>query len=68
MTHLEYLYERVKLGIDAHPSEKEIEDFLWYAKLISPHRTFVVKGCQDCVNELVRFVFENVNRLNNGNK
>tara|TARA_R110000868_G_scaffold199212_7_gene445825 strand:+ start:521 stop:724 length:204 start_codon:yes stop_codon:yes gene_type:complete len=60
MIELEYLYDRVKIGIDAHPSDIELEKFVALAKEINPELSWAVKGCQYCVNELVRFVFENV--------
>jgi hypothetical protein len=59
MKELEYLYERVKIGIDAHASDIEIEKFIALAKEINPELDWAVRGCQSCVNELVRFVFEN---------
>jgi len=59
MKELEYLYDRVKVGIDAHPSDIELAKFVELAKEINPELPWAVKGCQSCVNELVRFVFEN---------
>lgn len=59
MIDLQYLYDRVKIGIDAHPSDIELEKFIALAKEINPELDWAVKGCQACVNELVRFVFEN---------
>jgi hypothetical protein len=58
MKELEYLYDRVKVGIDAHPSDIELEKFVELAKEINSELDWAVRGCQSCVNELVRFVFE----------
>ena len=63
MKHFEYLFERVKLGIDVHPSEIEMNELISIAKKISPNGDFTWKGCQDCVNYIVKFVDENKNRL-----
>lgn len=59
MKELQYLYDRVKVGIDAHPSDIELAKFVELAKEINAELAWAVKGCQSCVNELVRFVFEN---------
>jgi hypothetical protein len=64
MTKFDYLFERVRLGIDVHPSEIEMEELVSIAQKISPNGDFVWKGCQSCVNYIVRFVDENKNRLN----
>ncbi|MFY8162432.1 MAG: hypothetical protein ACOVNU_13950 [Candidatus Kapaibacteriota bacterium] len=63
MTKFDYLFERVRLGIDVHPSEIEMEELVSIAQKISPHGDFVYKGCQSCVNYIVKFVDENKNRL-----
>ena len=63
MKHFEYLFERVRLGIDVHPSEIEMNELVAIAKKISPHGDFAWKGCQDCVNHIVKFVDTNKNRL-----
>lgn len=68
MTNLNYLYERVQIGIDAHASEIEIEQLIKAANDINPELQWAVKGCQSCVNELVRFVFENKKPVENANK
>jgi hypothetical protein len=68
MTNLNYLYDRVKLGIDAHASDLEIEQLISEANLINPELPWAVKGCQSCVNELVRYVFENQKPIENANK
>ena len=63
MKHFEYLFERVRLGIDVHPSEIEMNELVSLAQKISPNGDFAWKGCQSCVNYIVRFVDENKNRL-----
>ena len=63
MKHFEYLFERVRLGIDVHPSEIEMNELVAIAKKISPNGDFAWKGCQDCVNHIVKFVDTNKNRL-----
>lgn len=63
MTHFDYLFERVRLGIDVHPSEIEMNELVALAQKISPNGDFAWKGCQSCVNYIVRFVDENKNRL-----
>ena len=68
MTKFDYLFERVRLGIDVHPSEIEMEELVSIAKKISPNGDFTWKGCQSCVNYIVKFVDENKNRLNDANK
>lgn len=64
---LTFLHDRVKAGIDVHPSEPELAEFYRLAKLISPHQNFTYKGCQECVNHLVKFVFDNQNKINHEN-
>jgi len=68
MTKFDYLFERVRLGIDVHPSEIEMNELVALAHKISPHGDFVWKGCQSCVNYIVKFVDENKNRLENANE
>jgi len=63
MKKFDYLFERVRLGIDVHPSEIEMEELVSIAQKISPNGDFVWKGCQSCVNYIVKFVDENKNRL-----
>lgn len=68
MKHFEYLFERVRLGIDVHPSEIEMNELVSLAQKISPNGDFAWKGCQSCVNYIVKFVDENQNRLEDANK
>ena len=37
MTKFDYLFERVRLGIDVHPSEIEMEELVSIAQKISPN-------------------------------
>ncbi len=68
MKHFEYLFERVRLGIDVHPSEIEMKELVAIAQKISPNQDFSWKGCQSCVNYIVKFVDDNKNRLKDANK
>ena len=68
MNKFDYLFERVRLGIDVHPSEIEMEELVSIAQKISPNGDFVWKGCQSCVNYIVKFVDENKNRLDGNQK
>jgi hypothetical protein len=68
MNKFDYLFERVRLGIDVHPSEIEMEELVSIAHKISPNGDFAWKGCQSCVNYIVKFVDENKNRLEDATK
>lgn len=67
MTNLQYLYDRVKIGIDAHPSDIELAQLIELAKEINPELEWAVKGCQSCVQTLVLFVFE-TKKVDNADK
>lgn len=54
-----FLYDRVKNGIDVHPSDAEVDEFVKRAKAIQPELDWAVKGCQECVNNVVKFVYDN---------
>ena len=58
-----FLYDRILAGVDVHPSQPELIEFERLSKLIDPQSEFSFRGCQPCVNEMVRFVFENKNKL-----
>jgi hypothetical protein len=58
-----FLYDRILNGVDVHPSQPELMEFERLSKLIDPQSEFSFRGCQPCVNELVRFVFENKSKL-----
>ena len=59
-----FLLERVNQGIDVHPSTGELEQFEKLALQISPKGDFPWRGCQECVNHMVKFVFDNQDKLN----
>jgi hypothetical protein len=56
-----FLSERVNAGIDVHPSESDVKMLQEIAHIFAPKLDVHVKGCQDCVNKLVKFVFEKIN-------
>jgi hypothetical protein len=58
-----FLYDRILNGVDVHPSQPELLEFERLSKLIDPNSEFSFRGCQPCVNEMIRFVFENKNKL-----
>lgn len=57
------MYDRLNAGVDVHPSDQDAKEFQNLAKLIDPDRYFTVYGCQKCINELVKFVFDNADKL-----
>jgi len=63
-----FLYDRIVAGVDVHPSESELIEFERLSKLIDPTSEFSFRGCQPCVNELIRFVFENKSKLDGKSK
>ncbi len=58
-----FLYDRIIAGVDVHPSEPELIEFERLSKIIDPQSEFSFRGCQPCVNEMIRFVFENKTKL-----
>jgi hypothetical protein len=58
-----FLYDRIVAGVDVHPSQPELIEFERLSKLIDPNSEFSFRGCQPCVNEMIRFVFENKTKL-----
>jgi hypothetical protein len=58
-----FLYDRILAGVDVHPSQPELLEFERLSKIIDPNSEFSFRGCQPCVNEMIRFVFENKNKL-----
>lgn len=55
----QYLYERVQAGVDVHPSELELLEMEELVKEIDPNVEFSWRGCQSCVNDMVKFLFQN---------
>ena len=55
----QFLYDRIKMGIDLHPPDGDLLKFQAIAKTIDKDRYFTIYGCQSCVVALVRFVYEN---------
>lgn len=58
-----FLVARVAKGIDIHPSDQELKEFQKLAKRIDKDRYFTIYGCQDCVKALVKFVYDNEDKL-----
>jgi hypothetical protein len=58
-----FLYDRIIAGVDVHPSEAELIEFERLSKIIDQNSEFSFRGCQPCVNEMIRFVFENKTKL-----
>ena len=54
-----FLYERILQGIEVHPSDAELKEFQRIAKTIDNERYFTIYGCQSCIQELIKFVYEN---------
>ena len=52
-----FLKERVDMGIDIYPSDLELQTFKEIAEGYEPSLVWTLKGCQDCVKELIRFVY-----------
>ena len=59
LENLRHFHARANAGQDVHISEDEIAEFQRLAKSIDPNKDFNgVQGCQSCVNNLVKFVFD----------
>ena len=54
-----FLNERIDLDIDIYPGDEDLKTFQKIAKTIDAERYFTIYGCQSCVRELVKFVYEN---------
>jgi hypothetical protein len=63
-----HFQERAAAGVDCHLSDVEAERFEKIALSISPNGEFSWRGCLECKNHLVNFVFNNFNKSNNGSK
>lgn len=55
-----FLNERIDLDIDIYPGDEDLKTFQKIAKTIDAERYFTIYGCQSCVRDLVKFVYENV--------
>lgn len=58
-----FMNERISVGIDVMPSDRDAREFQKLAKQIDPDRYFTLYGCQSCINTLVKFVFDNEEQL-----
>jgi hypothetical protein len=54
-----FLIERIDLDIDIYPGDEDLKTFQKIAKTIDADRYFTIYGCQSCVRELVKFVYDN---------
>lgn len=55
-----FLKERIDLDIDIYPGDEDLKTFQKIAKTIDAERYFTIYGCQSCVRDLIKFVYENV--------
>ncbi len=55
-----FLNERIEIDIDIYPGDDVLKTFQKIAKTIDAERYFTIYGCQSCVRELVKFVYENI--------
>ena len=51
-------YTNSQAGIDVHPSDFEISEFLEVAKKISPKTEFTTHGCMECLQSMIKLVFD----------
>jgi len=56
-----FLIERIDLDIDIYPGDDDLKTFQKIAKTIDAERYFTIYGCQSCIRELVKFVYDNQN-------
>jgi len=54
----QFLYQRVLDGKEIYPAEGVLKQFQLEAKKIDAERHFTIYGCQDCVQSLIKFVYE----------
>jgi len=64
LTENAFLLERINNGIDIHPPESVIAEFRVLAAKLSPNQDFGNNSCLECISHLVKFVYENKQRLN----
>lgn len=56
-------FENVNQNIDVHISRLEALEYQRLAKIIDNERYFTIYGCVKCTNELIKFVFNNQDKL-----
>jgi hypothetical protein len=54
-----FLAERVEMDIDIYPGDDVLKTFQKIAKTIDAERYFTIYGCQSCVRDLIKFVYDN---------
>ena len=54
-----FLAERVEMDIDIYPGDDDLKTFQKIAKTIDAERYFTIYGCQSCVRDLIKFVYDN---------
>lgn len=59
LTSQYFLYERIQQGKEIYPADGVLKQFQQEAKKIDAQRHFTIYGCQDCIQSLVKFVYEN---------
>lgn len=59
LTTQQFLYQRVLDGKEIYPADGVLKQFQLEAKKIDAQRHFTIYGCQDCIQTLVKFVYEN---------
>jgi len=60
-----FLLARVNTNREIYPAEGVLLEFQKIAKTIDPIRHFTIYGCQECIQSLVKFVYENSNDTSN---
>ena len=59
-----HIYEKLKAGVEHHASDAELSEFKTLADKISPNNKFEYIGCFSCAQHLMKFVFDNQEKLN----
>ena len=55
----QYLYDALLAGAPKEVCTADAKKLQEIAKTIDPDRHFTIYGCQDCMNALIKFCFEN---------
>lgn len=58
-----HIYEKLKDGVEHHASDAELAEFKTLADKISPNNKIDYIGCFSCAQHLMKFVFDNADRL-----